>query len=125
METYLSNSILDKTIKIANNSNVKRAKVCAIAFNNRGHLISYANNRRVEGHKRIFTEHAEQNLIRKLRKIKAFSRFGHIVIFILRINSHGLALSMPCKRCQQILQQYSNKITVFYSDNNKFKKLKL
>jgi hypothetical protein len=42
-------SMISKAIQVANKANVKRAKMCAIALANDSHLVSHANNRRLDG----------------------------------------------------------------------------
>lgn len=98
-------------------SDVKRAKISAIAMNSNGKIIAVAHNRRVDGNKKKWTDHAEDVLIQKLRKIKAFDRFDDIVILVMRINSTGIACAKPCKRCHNMLKDYP--LTVFYTDSDK------
>ncbi len=100
-------------IRIARYSNVKRAKVSAIAFSHSGEIIASAHNRRVCGIPGIWTEHAEEVIIYKLNKLKAFNRFKNITILVIRVNARGITMSKPCKKCQTLLKQYP--ISVLYS----------
>ena len=101
-------------IKIARYSNVKRAKVSAIAFSHSGEIIASAHNRRVCGIPGKWTEHAEENLINKLLKLKAFNRFRNITILVMRISSYGVTMAKPCFKCQTLLDQYP--VNVLYSN---------
>lgn len=100
-------------IKVARYSNVKRAKVSAIAFSSSGEIITTAHNRRVCGKKNIFTQHAEEVLIQKLNKLRAFSRFKDITILVIRVNASGLSMAKPCSKCKKILEQYH--VNILYS----------
>lgn len=97
-------------------SNVHSAKVSAIAFQKNGQIITHAHNRGIYGHKRYFTEHAEENLIRKLHKLKAFDRFDDICILVIRVNTFGVMIAKPCTRCQKKLNELD--VDVFYSNRH-------
>ncbi len=100
-------------IKIAKYSNVKRGKISAIALSHSGEIIATAHNRRIYGIKNKFTQHAEENLIHKLNKLKAFERFKNITILIIRINIFGISMAKPCWKCQKFLKQYP--VHILYS----------
>jgi len=100
--------------RVAGYGNVKRAKVSAIAFTSNGQIIANAHNRRVGGIPGKWTEHAEEVLIHKLNRIRAWNRYSDITILVLRINTKGLVMAKPCKKCQQILKQYP--VEVFYTN---------
>ncbi len=104
--------------KKARQGNVKRGKVAALAFSGSGKLIASAHNRRITTNlsERIWTEHAEVSLINKLRRVKAFSRYSNITIFVLRISSNGVTIAKPCKKCQTQLNKYS--ISVLYTSRD-------
>jgi len=104
---------LPKTTKATKKSDVKRAKMSAIAMTKRGKILAFANNRKLYGHKRKFTQHAEEALIAKLHNIKAFKRYNKIIILVVRINRDGVAMAKPCKTCQCMLRKYS--VDVFYT----------
>jgi cytidine deaminase len=106
-------SISEIAIKTAKYSNVKRAKVAAIAFSGSGEIIATAHNRRFNKHEGKFTQHAEEVLLYKLHKLKAFNRFKNITILIIRITKHGLSMAKPCAECQKLLKQYN--VNVLYS----------
>jgi len=99
--------------KIAQYTNVKRAKISALAFLTSGKLIASAHNRRTDGHKTKWTEHAEETLIKKLKKLHAFERFKQIIILVVRINKNGFAMSKPCDKCRKILLAHN--VNVFYT----------
>lgn len=104
----------EKAIKVAKYGNVKRGKVAAIAFSHSGGIIAIAHNRRIHGVKNKFTQHAEEVLIHKLHRLKAFDRFKNITILVTRISSYGITMAKPCKNCQKLLKQYP--VNVLYSD---------
>jgi len=100
--------------KIALYSNVKKAKVAAIAFSKNGSILAYAHNRRVSGDQSKWTEHAEEVLIAKLHKINAFHRYGPITILVIRVNKFGISMAKPCNKCQRLLTK--NNIKIMYSN---------
>lgn len=100
--------------RIAGYSNVRRAKVSAIAFSKSGQIIATAHNRRVSGQKGKYTQHAEEVLIEKLHRLKAFDRFKGITILVLRINKAGITMAKPCKKCRKLLDKYP--VNIIYSD---------
>jgi len=102
--------------KIAQFSNIKRAKVSAIAFSSSGHVIAMAHNRRINCGDDRWTEHAEESLINKLNRINAWQRFKNISILVLRMSAHGISMAKPCSRCQLLLKKYPVKI--MYTDSD-------
>ena len=102
--------------KVAQFSNIKRAKVSAIAFTSNGHIIAIAHNRRVSCETNRWTEHAEEVLICKLSRINAWQRFKNISILVLRIGAHGIVMAKPCRKCQSLLKKYPVKI--MYTDSD-------
>lgn len=108
------NKLKQTAIKVASYGNVKRAKMAALAFSESGELIASCHNRRINSQKNKWTEHAEEGLIRKLKKLKAFNRYGKISILVLRFNIYGVAMAKPCKQCQRLLARHN--IDVFYTN---------
>lgn len=106
---------IDTAERIAKYSKIKRAKVSAIAFTPNGNIIATAHNRRVSGTPNKYTEHAEEVLIHKLNRIRAWSRFGNIIILVTRVNTRGLVMAKPCVKCQNILSKYP--VIVFYTNH--------
>ena len=100
-------------IKIAQYGNVKRAKVAALAFSKSGELIASSHNRRRDATGQ-WTEHAEEGLLRKLHKLRAFVRYKKITILVLRISSYGITMAKPCKHCRKLLAKHN--VEVLYSD---------
>lgn len=106
---------MEKARNIAAKGNIKRAKVSAIAMTEAGHIITFAHNRQVKNNSNRMSQHAEEVLVSKLHKLRAFSRFKDLVILVIRIRSKGdLAMSKPCMCCQKILNKYD--LTVYYSN---------
>lgn len=105
-----------KAAKTANYGNVQKAKMAAIAISESGEIIASAHNRRVWGEKTRFSDHAEEVLLQKLIKLKAFQRYGKIRILVLRITKKGFGLAKPCKRCQRQLAKYN--VEIYYTTND-------
>lgn len=103
--------------KIARDCDVKRAKVIAVAFRKSGALITSSTNRCVLGSKDRFTFHAEELLIKKLRKIKAKERFDFIEVVVMRWSvTKGWTMAMPCEKCRELLIDYGiNRVS--YTDS--------
>lgn len=96
--------------KIAVASDIIKARMSAIAISRSGEVICTANNRRLLGNYDRWSEHAEEGLVRRLNKIKAFDRFRDITIFVFRISSLGISMARPCVKCQKLLSKYDVKI---------------
>lgn len=106
-------ALIDLGTRTAKYGNVRRGKVAALAFTPGGEVIATAHNRRVSGIPNKWTQHAEEVLIKKLERIKAFQRFSDITILVLRICSTGLAIAKPCMKCQRLLDKYN--VSILYS----------
>ncbi len=106
-------ALVDLGTRTAKYTNVRRAKVSAIAFTPAGEVIATAHNRKVCGIPNKWTQHAEEVLIQKLERIKAFQRFKNITVLVLRVCATGLAIAKPCVGCQKLLDRY--KVSVLYS----------
>ena len=104
------------SLKTAKYSKVKRGKVSATAFSHSGEIIATAHNRRVTGINNKRTQHAEEVLILKLKRLKAFNRFKDITILIVRVSSYGVTMAKPCKKCQSLLKRYP--VNILYSNWN-------
>ena len=102
--------------KAAKYTNVRRAKVSAVAFSGAGQIIATAHNRRVDGHKDKWTEHAEEVILHKLVRLKAFNRYQNISILVMRINKQGAAMARPCKKCQSLLEKHD--VSVYYTSRD-------
>lgn len=112
----VSTKHIEAGTKVAKYTNVRKAKVSAVAFSGTGQIIATAHNRRVDGHKNKWTEHAEEVIIHKLVRLKAFSRYDNISILVMRINKRGAAMARPCRKCQILLRQY--RVSVYYTSEN-------
>jgi len=112
--------ITDKHIsiarKIAIKSDIIKARMSCIAITKNGRVICSANNRRLQGDYIRWSLHAEQAIIKKLNKLKAFHRFNNITIFVFRISSNGICLAKPCLKCQKLLSRYN--VKVIYTTNS-------
>ncbi len=93
--------------KIEKDCDVKRHKHAALAFSKSGYLIAAAVNKRAAGHVSDYSFHAEEYLIRKLRKISARERFGYIRILVVRMpKGQEWGMSKLCKGCQRLIKAY-------------------
>jgi len=88
------------------NSNVMRAKILAIAFADNYRILTFAVNQVFRGSKLRWTYHAEENLIKKLYKIKAKQRFGNINVLVMRLTIDGWSMAKPCNKCYNDLMRY-------------------
>lgn len=115
----INDSIINRAIKTAKQSNVKRAKVAALLVTNKGHILTAACNRRFYGAKGRFTIHAEEAVIaRSTYYIKRYT--GQLTLIVIRVRPNGkFAISKPCDRCQKLINQTPFK--VIYHDGKGFK----
>lgn len=94
--------------KINRSCDVKRHRHCALAFSKSGKLIAAATNRISDhGYVSDWSLHAEEMLIKKLRKIHAKERFGYIRILVVRMpKAQEWGMSKPCSGCSRLIQDY-------------------
>lgn len=95
--------------KINKDCDVKRHRLCALAFNKNGCLIASATNRiHEDGYISEFSLHAEENLLRKLRKINASMRSsGYINVLVVRLaKGKGWTMARPCRGCEKLMRDY-------------------
>jgi hypothetical protein len=103
-----------KAMKVANSSDIIKAKMSALAISRGGGIIATASNRRLTGNYVEWSLHAEAALIKKLNRLCAFDRYRDITIFVFRISSKGVSMAKPCLKCQKMLERYPVKI--FYTN---------
>lgn len=85
--------------------NLRSYKFLAIALSSSGHIITTAHNMKGEGLISSTSIHAEEFLLRKLRKINAFNRFKGINVVVMRYtSSRGWEAVKPCEKCQRLLR---------------------
>ncbi len=102
-------------------SDVKKSRHIAIAFRKNGSMITIATNRLILGQSNKFSNHAEEALIFKLRKLKAKQRFGNIIVIVMRWSSATqYSLSRPCKVCQRLLEEYGIDTILFTTNEGCF-----
>lgn len=111
--------------KIRKDCDVVRHKLCAIAFSKSGNIIASATNRIYNGlPESPFSIHAEKYLIRKLKKLHAFERFGDIRVLVVRLaKSKGWAMAKPCQNCEKSLRDYKIQGVSFTSENGSIAQL--
>jgi len=109
-----------------NNCNVKRAKIVAIAFTKSLHIVTTATNQINKGSSKKWTFHAEENLIKKLKKLRAKERKGNISVLIMRWSIRkGWTIAKPCKNCLRDLLNYGIKEIYYTNNSGKIIKYKL
>lgn len=97
-------------------SDVKKAKLVAVAFRSNGNIICSAVNRGYWGCKDKFTIHAEEFLIKKLNKIKTRERNDDINVLVARWSvEKQWTKAHPCKKCLKALLDYGVK-NILYTD---------
>jgi cytidine deaminase len=95
--------------RIKKDSNIKIHKLAAIAMTRGGHFITCETNKAACGSISDFSVHAEEGLVRKLRKINAINRYSEIVVVVLRLSRSGWRMARPCNRCEGLLVGYGVK----------------
>ena len=110
-------TLIKKARRTAGYTNVRRSHMAAIAFTDSGNVIASAHNRRVSGRPE-WTEHAEDVLLQKLHKIKAFQRYQHVNILVVRVlkRDGSLSLAKPCPECQRKLSKVN--VSVWFTTSN-------
>lgn len=108
--------------KISKDCDIRRHKLVAIAMSKSGHIIASATNRKASGRVSDFSFHAEEFLVRKLRKLSARERYGPIRVFVARLARSGWALAKPCDKCHSILTSYGID-DIWYTDKLNIVKL--
>lgn len=97
---------LNKTIRKAlSKSNIKRHKIAAVAIYG-GHVV-VAQNMAGSGRSSDYSIHAEEMLLRKLRKLRFKERYGMPRVIVSRIRKDGSEGSAkPCLSCEMQLERY-------------------
>jgi deoxycytidylate deaminase len=115
----MNSFIIKKAYTIAQNSEMKRAKVGAILFTNSRHIITFANNVYYDGNNNKRSIHAEEYVLIKAIKLCATTRFINkglnLLVVRYKKSTDKLAMAKPCKNCAKLLQKFP-KIKVYYSD---------
>jgi len=103
-------------------STVHSQKLTAMALNGK-HIVCYETNRRGNGLVSRFSIHAEEFLIKKLRKTNAKNRYNALTVIVMRFRKDGsLGIAKPCVDCHRLLDNYGVK-NVYYSINDGLRKL--
>ena len=113
-------SHIELATKIAQYSDIIKARMSAIALTKSGKVICTASNRRLQGDFVNWSRHAEEALVMKLLKLKAFDRYKNITIFVFRISIRGVSMAKPCPKCQKILAKYDVKV-LYTTDSGEIK----
>jgi len=121
-KTRINRQIVNRACKEAKKSSVKRGKVGAVLFTDKGRIITSAHNTNFWGDQEIFTIHAEKFLLAKAARMKVFERFGDAKLNVLVVrykkSSEYMANAKPCPECQVLLREANMK--VFYSNKEGF-----
>lgn len=97
----------------ASYSNVSKAKVAAIAFSKKGEVLAQAHNRLI-GKPNKWSEHAEESLIKKLRKNRLLDK--GVKILVVRMGKKGPLMAKPCVKCQKLILKYN--IEAYYTSED-------
>lgn len=121
-KTKINQQVIKRACKEAKKSSVKRGKIGAVLFTDKGQIIISAHNSTFWGDKRKFTVHAEQFLLAKAARMKIFERYSgaklNILVVRYKPSSRHMANARPCGKCQVLLKEA--KIKVFYSNEKGF-----
>lgn len=111
--------------KIKRSSTVKIHKLAAIAMTKNGHFICCETNRQGEGIVSDFSLHAEEFLVKKLKKINANIRYNNIIVVVMRQKrSGGFGMAKPCARCEGLLVGYGVKEVHYTDESGRITRLK-
>jgi len=117
----ITKKIVEKVTIVAQNSNVKRAKMAAILFTSKGQIITFSSNKSFWGDNKKFTIHAEEAVIAKAVKNNIAHRYmnGQIHMLVVRwmAGKKQLGLAKPCIKCQALIKT-ARLDTVFYTNAN-------
>ena len=113
------NKLIEKATALARKSNVKRAKIGAILVTSSGQVIATAYNTRLDGYKPKFTIHAEEFVLLKANRMKAFDRFQNkeLIMVTTRWSKTGKCQSRPCPNCLKEIYRHGIK-TIIYTDHS-------
>lgn len=112
-----TNSIMKFASEEVHESTVKIHRLVAIAMTRNGHIIAHATNRKESISTFRYSIHAEDFLIKKLKKINALHRYKNIVVVVLRMSrAFGWRLAKPCPRCEGLLLGYGIR-EIYYTNN--------
>ena len=121
-KTKIDRQVILRVCREAKKSSVKRGKIGAVLFTDKGQIIISAHNSSFWGNKKIFTIHAEEFLLAKAARMKIFERFGDTKLNMLVVrykpSSNYMANAKPCLKCQILLKESG--IKVFYSNEKGF-----
>jgi len=94
--------------KIQRDCDVKSFRLCALAFSQSGHLIASATNRtHGDGVVSDHSLHAEEFLVKKLKKIKSIERGSYISVLVVRWSKKkGWTMAKPCRGCEKLMRDY-------------------
>lgn len=112
--------------KIRNSCTVKVHKLACVVFNHKGHIYTCDTNRQIhsDDDSDKWTFHAEEFVIKKLRRIKARERFRKLYILVARWRSHaGWGLAKPCGDCERILRIYGVDGVFYTNDEGDIRRL--
>jgi len=104
--------------KIKRHCTVCNFKLASIALSHSGEVIASATNKRASGVISEFSEHAEEALVRRLKKLSAIERYKYIDVMVLRMKKNGeFGLAKPCPGCYRLLTNYGVR-NIYYTDSD-------
>lgn len=109
-----------------NKSNVKSFPMTATARTYNGYEITSATNRRGCGSISKHSIHAEEFLVRKMRKLRCLERFGFLSVRVERYAKDGsLRMARPCTRCFNLLKDYGVREIIYTTPERQWKEERL
>ncbi len=122
----INKNIVNKAIETAVTSNVRRGKVAAVIYTDRGEILATSCNTRFyrEMGSGKFTIHAEEMVLSKAYKMCLTRRYNNLNMFVLRYKreTKSIAIAKPCEKCQILLKNWD--FPVYYTTEYGIERLK-
>lgn len=113
---FTQNTIEKAKNKIFKDCSVKNQKLVALAFASNGRLICTETNKKGSGVVSKFSLHAEEGMIKKLKKLNSRYNYRDIVVLVMRYNRiNEWSFAKPCLGCERLLRDYGIK-NIYYTD---------
>lgn len=106
-------------INEANKSLMTKKHGCVIVHNNS--ILSKGYNYRVYKTTKSHTKysiHAEESAILKLNSLRATKTLQTLNMYVVRIQDNELRLSLPCKKCTELINKNKNLNKIYYTFDN-------
>lgn len=104
---FTQNTIDKARNKIFKDCSVKNQKLVAMAFASNGRLICVETNKKGCGIISKFSIHAEEGLIKKLKKLNSRYNYKDIFVLVMRYNRISeWSFAKPCIGCERLIRDY-------------------